>query len=158
MKKCSKCSNEYEETVDNFSPDRGALSAWCRTCKSDYHKELYKKDPSRKLKLLERNEARQHDIRLKVMDHLYKNPCVKCGEDNPLVLDFDHLEDKDFSISRAILRTYGWSRIEKEIQKCQVLCANCHRIKTAEDLKFWKLQYLRSLSPTAEAIGREPIK
>ncbi len=55
--------------------------------------------------------------------------CVRCGEDDPACLDFHHRDpnEKDEALGRA--STHGWSkaRILKEISKCVVLCANCHR-------------------------------
>src|SRR5690606_5591852 len=53
---------------------------------------------------------------------------------DPVVLDFDHLPgvDKKFEISRAVnASTRSWARIEKEIAKCEVVCANCHRRRTS---------------------------
>ena len=49
---------------------------------------------------------------------------------NPIVLEFDHLRDKSFAIGTALTR-YGWDKILAEIAKCEVVCANCHRRRTA---------------------------
>lgn len=56
--------------------------------------------------------------------------CVDCGINNPIVLDFDHLKDKKYNISRMIHDGFSWAAIKKEIAKCEVVCANCHRIRT----------------------------
>jgi hypothetical protein len=60
-----------------------------------------------------------------------KAACQRCGFDNPVALQFHHLDPslKDLSVSEAI--SHGWSkeRIGKEIEKCEVLCANCHAIE-----------------------------
>lgn len=56
--------------------------------------------------------------------------CVDCGEYNHIVLDFDHLKDKKYNISRMIHDGFSWAAIKKEIAKCEVVCANCHRIRT----------------------------
>jgi hypothetical protein len=60
--------------------------------------------------------------------------CCECGNEDPRVLDFDHLDpsQKEFDISNAYYKV-SWERLKAEIDKCQVLCANCHRIKTWED-------------------------
>ena len=54
--------------------------------------------------------------------------CIHCGEDDNVVLDFHHREGtiKEFGISEG-LRRYSWQRVLDEIEKCDVLCANCHR-------------------------------
>ncbi len=152
MKKCTKCKKNKEANLDNFPPKGKYLGSWCRICLKDYHSELYKRDPERKKALLARNEKAEEDLKKKVMDYLKDHPCVKCGESNPIVLDFDHLRDKEFEIARAVMDVYSWKTVSKEIEKCQVLCANCHRIKTAEQLNTWKFKYLGSPSPTGRGV------
>jgi hypothetical protein len=56
--------------------------------------------------------------------------CVDCGITNHIVLDFDHLRDKKYNISRMIHDGFSWAAIKKEIAKCEVVCANCHRVRT----------------------------
>lgn len=62
--------------------------------------------------------------------YLLKNPCVDCGESDPVVLEFDHRGDKRLMISSAV-NNYGASRLKEEIDKCEVRCSNCHKRKTA---------------------------
>jgi len=60
--------------------------------------------------------------------------CAFCGyKKHPTALDFDHINpnEKLGTISKAY-KGWGWKRLKDEIRKCQVLCANCHRIKTIE--------------------------
>jgi uncharacterized protein YktB (UPF0637 family) len=59
-----------------------------------------------------------------------KSGCVDCGINNHIILDFDHLKDKKYNISRMIHDGFSWAAIKKEIAKCEVVCANCHRIRT----------------------------
>ena len=52
--------------------------------------------------------------------------------DNPEALDFDHISgQKSANISR-LARGAGWTQLLDEIDKCEVVCANCHRVRTAE--------------------------
>lgn len=57
--------------------------------------------------------------------------CVDCGQQHPATLHFHHLnaEDKMFDISYAANRGFSLERIKNEIEKCVVLCANCHAIR-----------------------------
>ena len=59
-----------------------------------------------------------------------KAGCVDCGFNaHPAALDFDHVRGDKFSdVSRML--TYSWERILSEIAKCDVVCANCHRLRT----------------------------
>jgi hypothetical protein len=55
---------------------------------------------------------------------------VDCGETDIVVLEFDHLTDKVADVSDYASGGRTWSRIQAEIDKCEVRCANCHRRKT----------------------------
>lgn len=58
--------------------------------------------------------------------------CVDCGYNkNPVALDFDHVSGvKDKAIAKLLL--CGWQKIQEEIDKCEVVCVNCHRVRTAK--------------------------
>jgi hypothetical protein len=55
--------------------------------------------------------------------------CQNCPERDPDCLDFHHRDPatKTMTISRLYAGTWGWARIQQEIDLCMVLCANCHR-------------------------------
>ncbi len=65
-----------------------------------------------------------------MMGYLREHPCVDCGETDPVVLEFDHLRDKKFCIGQGFWDR-GWQSVLDEIAKCEVVCANCHRRRTA---------------------------
>ena len=68
--------------------------------------------------------------RIELVKYLLDHPCVDCGEDDICCLDFDHLRNKRFKISRMLQSGHAWKTILPEIKKCVVRCANCHRKKT----------------------------
>ena len=70
------------------------------------------------------------------IDYLKEHPCVDCGETDPVVLEFDHLSDKLYDVSK--LQTNSLSTLKKEIAKCAVRCANCHKRKTAIQFGWYK--------------------
>ena len=70
-------------------------------------------------------------------DYLKKHPCVDCGEKNPIVLEFDHLRDKLIEVSRLVQYT-SINKVQSEIEKCEIRCANCHRRKTAIQFGWYK--------------------
>ncbi len=76
-----------------------------------------------------------------VRNYLKTHPCVDCNESNPVVLKFDHVRGiKDIPIAKAIRRQFSITRLQREIDKCDVRCANCHRIKTAGELHWFRGQ------------------
>ena len=85
----------------------------------------------------EKQYARQKLHRDKNAENLWtflkSSSCKDCSTTDPRVLEFDHLVDKSFNVSRAVSgSTRSWETILKEISKCEVVCANCHRIRTQE--------------------------
>lgn len=63
--------------------------------------------------------------------------CENCGENDPVCLDFHHVtDDKEIDIGSTFNNGWSIKRIQKEIDKCIVLCSNCHRKHHAND--FWE--------------------
>jgi hypothetical protein len=90
----------------------------------------------------ERSVARQKEnrkvLRQFVWDFLKEHPCIDCGETDPIVLEFDHLSDKKWSIADVASHNVSQKKLNEEIAKCEVRCANCHRKKTAIQLNWYK--------------------
>lgn len=79
----------------------------------------------------ERMRRNRSAIRAFILEHLKTHPCVDCGETNPVVLEFDHVRgEKCFHMGGATASNIALPRLETEIAKCEVRCANCHRKKT----------------------------
>ncbi|HEV2755722.1 MAG TPA: hypothetical protein VG318_08090 [Actinomycetota bacterium] len=83
---------------------------------------------------IERSQRRKQELWAErtqlLLDYFVDHPCTDCGETDPVVLEFDHLRDKRFNIGPK-LATHAWEDILDEIAKCDVVCANCHRRRTA---------------------------
>lgn len=93
---------------------------------------------------------------LAVHEFLLKNPCVDCGEKDPVVLDFDHVRgEKRTGVKRMLAGTYSLESVFEEIAKCEVRCANCHRRVTARRGKFFS--YLLEGEPEKPASTRRVI-
>lgn len=59
--------------------------------------------------------------------------CFHCGEADPHVLDFHHVRGrKKFNVAHGVSAGYAVLTLVKEIEKCQILCANCHRRETGK--------------------------
>ena len=78
----------------------------------------------------------QINRRIFINDYLSDKNCVDCGESNPIVLDFDHRKNKTMDISRMIRNNVSKDRLLTEIQKCDIRCCNCHRIRTAKQFNW----------------------
>ena len=103
----------------------------CRSCRSAYKREHYLANRQRYIdQARERKEVRRLKRTRYLIEFFSTHPCVDCGERDPVVLEFDHLRDKLFEITQA-LPDRSWKSILDEMDKCEVVCANCHRRRTA---------------------------
>ena len=96
---------------------------------------LYQKNKD-KVRAYSRAQKDKYDRTTKVAIRSYKenHPCSDCSKSYPwFVMEFDHVPErgkKTIDISCALQSRWKFERILKEIEKCDVVCANCHRIRT----------------------------
>lgn len=109
--------------------------------KAAYHKKYMQEVwyPANKEKHKARvrvNDARRHtDLKAKSDGYKLEKGCQDCGyRDHPEALDFDHVRgEKLFNVGDMVRRhRSSWDKILTEIEKCEVVCANCHRVRTAK--------------------------
>ena len=131
MKTCCKCKKSKH---DNQFPARsgGGLGPYCWPCKRQYDRDYWSRTKVRRNKRKRQNGVQ---IRLRnrafVRAYLEKHPCVDCGENDPVVLDFHHVRGrKNRDISTLVRERASLRAIKAEIAKCVVCCANCHRRRT----------------------------
>ena len=140
--RCGRCGEMLPE-ADFASYPSKKRDGYCKPCRSAYGKEHYYKNRAiyiRRAKARTRKRVRDRIEWLRT--YLQDHPCVDCGESDLVVLDFDHLRDKSFNISRGI-RDVGWEAVLKEIEKCDVVCGNCHRRRTARTRNFGRYRFGR---------------
>ena len=72
-----------------------------------------------------------------ILDYLNQHPCADCGETDPIVLQFDHTGEKTMMISRLVNSSYSIATLAAEVERCEVVCANCHFRRTAARHGAW---------------------
>lgn len=72
-----------------------------------------------------------------LIDYLLTHPCVHCGLTDIVVLEFDHIDPSKKKAPVTALINKPREVLQAEIDKCRVLCCNCHRRITAEQ-RGWK--------------------
>lgn len=74
-------------------------------------------------------KARKKEIKKWLHEYKSSLKCNRCPENHVSTLDFHHEDPLEKEICVSVAISNGWSikRILKEIEKCEVLCANCHR-------------------------------
>lgn len=125
-----------------FQAKRSDAKYCSQNCKSKY---FYHLDPNKKKKstvqdpdvraAFDKTRQQQHIEYIRAIK--LEKGCSKCGYNKHAVaLDFNHLDPstKDVSVSR--MSGYSKERIDEEIAKCEILCANCHRVHSYDNKHF----------------------
>ena len=135
-KVCSTCKQwkPFGE-FNKRSTSRDGRPWSCRDCNKAYH---YKNHERHMAQIRARNRRVWEDNVRRLFDHFQSHPCVDCGETDIAVLEFDHLRDKRRNIAQMV-RGWSWEAILREIAKCDVVCANCHRRRTFGRQGSWRV-------------------
>lgn len=140
MKKCTLCGVEY--SIDQFPKINritGKRSSMHLECKRIYDREHYAKHKEKRVHIKRLNSKRCRVRNLQFsMDYLKNNPCIDCGEKDPIVLEYDHKGHKLKNVCNIIATGYSLDNLKKEIAKCEVVCANCHRRRTSKQFNYYK--------------------
>lgn len=130
-KRCSRCGKELLLIAFAWqNRAAGKRSSWCKACYNVWWRGYYARN-TEKVKTRARNQSRRNAAWLR--EYKAKLRCNRCGMDNPATLQFHHLsrDEKDIDVAAAVNRGWALARILREIEKCEVLCANCHSIEHA---------------------------
>lgn len=132
MKKCITCneikSDNNFRTFKRIRKDRGnkeyiVTRGECKKCESNYQLNIYKID---KYGVVQKKKLKMLINKAKALA-LFNNKCYICeGTFHPAAMDFHHTtNDKKANITSILWN--NWDKIEIELKKCILLCANCHR-------------------------------
>ncbi len=128
-KRCSSCKRRKATSLFNA---RGlGWQSKCRRCNSLYGKKHYAANPAY---YAAKSKARKVELRAFVESLKLGKDCTDCGRSfPPCAMDFDHLDGSTkvgtiSYVSRRLL--WPKERILEEVEKCELVCAKCHRIRT----------------------------
>lgn len=128
-KKCTRC----DEIKSHKLRGSGLPKAYCIQCTKEYAKEHYE---ANKVEYLARGAASAPRTRQRMralIAEIKSSPCTDCGNTYPpCVMEFDHIDPttKIANVGDMASKGIGITRILAEIEKCEIVCANCHRIRT----------------------------
>lgn len=139
MRVCNRCGQAKDP--EEFSARGGKKQPWCRECNRAYAREYYRNNQTKlKSDINQLRRARVAANRQFLLAYLSSRSCADCGENDPIVLEFDHVRGKKrYLISSLIHEGYSLQTLMKEIEKCDVVCANCHRRRTARTFGTYRL-------------------
>lgn len=130
---CTECGDE--KNLDEFArkkEGREGRANKCKACQRAYVKRHYqenKKHYKNRVALHNRKRREEYSLFIKWLKDV---PCADCGQRLPdCAMDFDHVRGRKlFDVSHMKYYSYSREKLVAEILKCEVVCANCHRIRT----------------------------
>jgi hypothetical protein len=144
-RECSKCGKlKPLVAFATFRQRNGSVGrrGICRKCRDQYAKDNFEKlqkwrkkyNGSRKNRTKkQRNDARRRAEGRAYVDSFKDKPCADCGRRFPSVaMDLDHVRgSKNRNVASLVGSAYRLELIVAELKKCEVVCACCHRVRTA---------------------------
>ena len=126
-KYCGKCKKDLPKSefgVNNSRKDK--LQTQCKTCRKETNNQHYKNSEARR-EAIRRNYKKFKETNYSYIKSLKEKGCSVCDEKDPSCMDFHHVsKDKGYNIANKADK-YSLERLKKEIEKCIVICSNCHR-------------------------------
>lgn len=133
-KRCSKCGKQKPVSEFGKRERRGKVecAAYCRLCMNAYHVERRKNNPVARKAHRDGIARRRVELREELQAYKAERPCVDCGYHyNPWQMQFDHPvgSEKVGNVSDLVKKT-ATRKLWAEIEKCELVCANCHADRT----------------------------
>ena len=134
MKTCNKCKQEkdYSEFHKRtYKSGTVGYQGYCKACQKSYDKNYYLEDKKRRLDVNKKWQVKFWEW----YDTLKKEPCTDCQQEfDPVCMQWDHLPeyDKIERVSFIARTTMSKNKVLEEISKCELVCANCHALRTKQ--------------------------
>lgn len=112
MKVCNECGKE--KPLKQFNKNGEGYRAKCRVCSKKLQKLTWQM-------ATKRNQEYVREVKAE--------GCSRCGESRYICLDFHHVRDKKYWISKLVASGASLDKLKEEVSKCIILCANCHRVE-----------------------------
>lgn len=130
---CPRCEQELPLTA--FNRFRDGHQGWCRECFREYFR---KRGDLHRQQSGDARRRRREEAWAFIRRYRETHPCLDCGQEDPDLLEFDHIGIKKRAISDLVRDAASLKVIKAELKECQVVCANCHRRRTAKQSGSWR--------------------
>jgi hypothetical protein len=123
-KKCSNCKET--KLISCFNRRKNAYQSICKDCNKKRAKKYYRENKEHHLSVIYKNKRKYRSLKKEFVQEVKRtNGCALCDEKEVCCMDFHHLYDKQFLISKNEIVSI--EKIKEELKKCVCLCSNCHR-------------------------------
>lgn len=131
------CKKELD--LNSFNKKNKGHQPYCRSCDNAKSRQRYAENREHhKFVIGQRNARYRDEIRKWIRELKESKPCADCEISYPwYVMDFDHVRgEKGGNISHMVARLHAKQKILDEIEKCELVCSNCHRGRTFKRIGF----------------------
>lgn len=145
MKMCKACETELPlEAFSRHSKSKDGRQGLCKPCDRRRSRDYYARNKARMMPQIHQAAAiRAAKVKRFVCEFLAAHPCVDCGEVDIRVLEFDHHDGgKLANVSNLLSRRSSLELVQAEMAKCEVVCANCHKIRTDTRADNYRVRFL----------------
>lgn len=134
MRRCDLCKDLQPLTEFNKNKAKpGGIGTVCRTCSKARSATYYADNREAHCRVASDRKKRVIDENRQRILAVLERGCMDCPVTDVRVLEFDHRDPttKARGVSQMLSAGCSWPTIAKEIEKCDVVCANCHKIRTS---------------------------
>lgn len=130
-RRCSTCKKTKD--IDLFptrNKAKGTKQRFCKVCAKKYRGPWYQRHRAEQMARGKKSQKKRRLSHREAIIQAKKQPCVDCGRQyHWFLMEFDHLRDKVSGVSWLAGRVSA-KKILAEIDKCELVCVLCHRIRT----------------------------
>lgn len=138
---CSTCKSSLPISEFNWrDKPNGVLQYCCKNCQRAQQRKYYAKHPEYQVKVKADNKRRRRKNKVWFLEYLKQQKCADCGIQDYVVLTHDHRDPalKSDCVSVYVQQGNSLRKIKDEIDKCDVVCFNCHARRTAKTQKWYE--------------------
>ena len=129
---CVRCATE--RPLSEFPLRRRGSATrqpYCRACKATYQSDWYRRNRRRHIRKVGEHNRRRRRRNKAIVEQAKSVACADCKmRYPPCVMDFDHVRGSKVGNVSEMLGSATVAALMTEIAKCDVVCANCHRLRT----------------------------
>lgn len=160
MIQCTDCLISKPDEEFNWKIRNVRRHRKCKACTKVRKARHYKKNRSDYLKKqIVNNKKLVLRNKQFISNYLLTQKCVDCGNNDFRVLDFDHIDPKTKVFNISVTKVQNFISLEKlqaEISKCVIRCANCHRIRHFEEKRLRSSNGRTTVFKTDSVVGSNP--
>lgn len=147
-KLCISCG--AVKSISEFWKQRKSFRSYCKDCSKKKWRDYYSANKKFRIQQIEKSKitamARARDCQKLILEILENGHCIDCKEKDIVVLEFDHVRGEKKNTIANLINYGNLENLQKELEKCEIRCRNCHARKTAREINNYKYKRVKILN------------